>query len=402
MSELKFDLSKKETLLMDESVDEALYNHVTVNLFRKILTWGKMLDVSDIAIQEGFPVKIKKNNMVFNITRASVPASAIVRFIGILYQASEGDDSAYQRVMSGDDSNLNYEFKVGKAGVKKVPIRYRVNCLRDGDKGASLVMRYNNENFKKLEEIGLSRDGVIYKNMFPMKGLNLITGAVDSGKTTLLYACLNEYILNDPRHAFINTYENPIEGDLMSVARKNNIQNKAVFQCPVPLGVKTFNAGIEQSLRRNADIILTGEVRTQEEVTALIQGVLKTGKLLLATLHTESIPVTVSRIFNTLQDSNEGKMKTMIYDFIKSMNMIISQTLLPTVDMKRAAVNEVLVFTKEVKNRLYSVPVEELTKEITLIMKESNNTMVDKAKILLSEGVISQETFDIFEDSFSY
>ncbi len=400
-----FDLSKPETLLMPDDIDDALCNHINEELFKKILTWGKALNVSDIVFQIGVPIKIKKNNLVYCITKCDLSVTAVVRFIGIIYGARDGDDSAYQRIMAGaedNDNNTTYAYKVGNAGQAKKTIRYRVNCLRDGDTDASIVMRLNNDQILSLEQIGQTRDGEIYKHMFPMKGLNLITGSVDSGKTTLIYACLNEFILNDPKHAFIDTYEMPIEGDLREVARKNGIQNKSVRQCPVPLGVRNFSDGISQSLRRNADIILIGEIRTQEEVIGVINGVLATGKLVMGTLHTDNIPVTFSRLYNTLSSSNEGQMRSLIYDLVSSTNMIVSQKLLQTVDKKRVAVFESLVFTKAVKERLNAVPMENLTAEITAIMKESDNTMVDKAKRLFEAGRLSKEVYIEFKNSFSY
>lgn len=95
-------------------------------------------------------------------------------------------------------------------------------------------------------------------------------------------------------------------------------------------------------------------------------------------------------------------MRALVYDLISSMNMIVSQTLLQTVDLKRVAVNEVLIFTKEVKARLLGVPMERLSAEITAIMKESNNTMVDMARKYFEAGVISSEIFEQFMQDFSY
>ena len=361
-----------------------------------------MIDVSDIIFQVDSPVKIKKNGLVFPITRSELTSNTLVRCIGIIYGARDGDDSAYQRVMSGEDSNTTYTYKTGVAGKLKKEIRYRVNCLRDGDIDVTVSMRLNKSQISTLSEIGQSSDGELYQNMFPVKGITLITGSVDSGKTTLIYACLNEFILRHKRHAFIDTYENPIEGNLRDVVKKNNIQNKSVRQCPVPLGVKTYTSAIHQSLRRNTDIILLGEIRTQEEVIGLINGALATGKHLMGTLHTDSIPVTFSRLYNTLSSSNEGQMRSLIYDLIKNFNMIVSQKLLHTIDLKRIAVYETLIFTKSIKERLLSVPMEQLTSEIVLIMKESNDTMVHKAKKLFDNNVISSEEYYEFEAGFSY
>jgi defect-in-organelle-trafficking protein DotB len=399
---MKIDLSNPETLMMDETIDDSIVHHVDERIFKKILLWGKKIGVSDIAFQVNMPVLVKISNMVFPITRSRISENCMVRFIGIIYRSREGDDSAYQRIMQGQDNNTTYVFKVGRPGEEKSSVRYRVNCLRDGDDEAAVVMRLNDDRILKLEEIGQSPEGEIYQNMFPMKGLNLITGSVDSGKTTLIYACLRYFIENDPRHAFIDTYENPIEGDLRRIARISKFMNKSVRQCPVPQGTTSFSGGIEHSLRKNTDIILTGEVKNAEDARGLMAGLLATGKLMMATLHTDNVPTTLGRLIEMLRTDDEGNTRALIYDLISSLNMIVSQKLLRTVKNKRVAVNEVLIFTPEIRERLFSTPREKIKREMEVIMREKGDTMVEKAKSLFEDGVIDEPTYKDFAKSFGY
>lgn len=399
---MKFDLTKPETLMMNSSIDSELINNISERTLQKIFLHGAFLNVSDVAFQEGRPLMIKKNNLVFPINRMKLQKTTIAKLIGFISRAREGDDSAYDRVMQGEDSNFSYTFKMNLPGQPRRNVRYRVNCLRDGESAASIVCRRNNDEIFPLDKIGLSENHDIYKLMFPMKGLNLITGSVDSGKTTTIFSCLRHFIHNDKRAAFINTYENPIEADLRKEAVESAMQNKSVFQCPVPQGVKTFQAGIEQSLRRNADIILTGEVRTQSEVMGVVNGVLSTGKLIMATLHTDSVPVTINRLVRTLKTESEGETRSVIYDLISSLNLIVSQKLLTTTKLSRVAVHEYLYFDRDIKARLHSVEIDEISSEIEKIMKENGNTMVDQARALHENSVISDETFKEFELAFSY
>jgi Tfp pilus assembly pilus retraction ATPase PilT len=159
---------------------------------------------------------------------------------------------------------------------------------------------------------------------------------------------------------------------------------------------------VEQSLRRNADIIVTGEVRTRDEILAVVNGVLATGKLLMATLHTDNIAVTINRLIRTLKTESEGETKSIIYDLISSLNLIVSQKLLTTVDLNRVAVSEVLHFTKEVKERLHNVEIDQISREVKSIMLEKNDTMVDKAKTLFRMGKITETVYNDFKESFSY
>lgn len=399
---MKFDLTKPESLLVPEELDDEILNNFNERTLRKIFTHGKLLGVSDISFQEGVPVIFKKSNMVFKMSRIPLQKTTLVKIIGALYQAREGDDTAYTRVMGAEDSNTSYTFKISLPGKPTESVRYRVNCLRDGETSVSSVCRLNNDKILNLEEIGLTPDDEIIKNMFPMKGLNLITGAVDSGKTTLIYAGLKYFIHNDPRSAFINTFENPIEADLRREARESKLGNKVALQCPVPEGVKTYSDGVKQALRRNADIILAGEVRTGSEVKGLINATLSTGKLVMATLHTDSIKMTISRLLNELHSANEGEMKATIFNLISSLNMIVSQKLLTTVSLGRVAVNEVLIFTPEIRKVLLKAELSEIPEIISDIMVTNNATMVDKAKILLEKGIISEKVYTDFYKSFSY
>jgi len=398
-----FDLRKPETLLIPDELDDDLRAHVNERVFKSILMWAYKLDVSDVAFQEGMPVMIKKNNLVFPISKAKITSISISRFIGIIYGSKEGDNNAFQRVLSGDGTNYSYKFTISKPGEERREIRFRTNAIRDGsDNTGSIRLRLNNETIYTLEEIGLSPEHEIYKNMFPTKGMVLITGSVDSGKTTLIYSCLRHFIESKQRPAFIDTFENPIEGNLKKVAMKCENFQVVVNQCPVPIGVKSFSGAIPEILRRNTDITLLGEVRTSDEAIGLIQGTLATGKLMLATLHTDSVPVTFSRLLEMLRMDSEAKTRSMVFDLISNLSMIVSQKLLTTVELKRIAVNETLVFTREIQDRLKKVEIEHIAKEIALIMIESENTMVHKARRFHKEGILSDEVFFNFEKDYSY
>lgn len=399
----KFDLSRPETLLLPPHIDDSISMMMDVELFRYILHHGYQMKLSDFSFQEGVPIMIKINNLVFPVSRRPLNRSTIQRIISILHNATEGDDSAYQNIMHGEPANSTYTFKMKDPDSgKRFGIRYRFNVIRDQEISVCVTMRLNNDEILDLSAIGQSENGEIYQNMFPMKGLNLITGAVDSGKTTLMYACLGHFVRYSPRSAFIHTYEKPIEADLKAFAKKHGVLNKVIGQTPVPGGCANFSEGIENSLRRNTDIILIGEIRTKHEVESVVTGVNITGKLLMGTLHTDSAPMTIDRLIHTLQSENEGETRAKIYDLLSALNMIVSQKLLSTVDKKRVAVYELLTFDKSLKKHLQSLEPQNLTRELENIMIENGKTMVHMAHEYLLQGRISKEVFTDFKSSFSY
>lgn len=389
---------------ISDDLETKIGAHVTEQDVRELLLHARKLNVSDICFESNMPIMVKKNNGVAHISHTIIQADILKRITGVLFGSREGDDSAYTMIMNGKLNDTTYEFPVRnkKPGSPKEKIRYRVNATRRGNDSVSIRARLNTNEILRLEDIGQTSEGEIYKNMFPMKGLNFVTGSVDSGKTTLIYACLAEFILNDERPAFIDTFESPMEGDLMGLAKKSIHKNKSVNQCPVPDGLPSFSKGVEGALRRNTDIILFGELREREEFDAVMQGVLSTGKLLMGTLHTDNLPGSIQRLVRALDTGDAGKTRALVFDLISALNFIVSQKLLTRLDGGRVAVYECLKFTKEIKAELKSLPVEEISEAITVIMKQSGATMVDKAKVLLDDGVISEEVFANFKDSFSY
>jgi len=113
-------------------------------------------------------------------------------------------------------------------------------------------------------------------------GVLLVTGPTGSGKTTTLYASLNE--LNDVEKNII-TIEDPVEYQLEMI-RQSNMNPKAGM---------TFAAGLRSILRQDPDIVMVGEIRDGETATVAVQAAL-TGHLVLSTLHTNDAPGALTRL----------------------------------------------------------------------------------------------------------
>jgi type IV pilus assembly protein PilB len=111
-----------------------------------------------------------------------------------------------------------------------------------------------------------------------------VTGPTGSGKTVSLYSCLN--LLNKPG-VNISTAEDPAE-IMLSGVNQVNINEKAGL---------TFAAALKSFLRQDPDIIMVGEVRDTETAEIAIKAA-QTGHLVLATVHTNDAPTTLTRLVN--------------------------------------------------------------------------------------------------------
>jgi MSHA biogenesis protein MshE len=154
--------------------------------------------------------------------------------------------------------------------------------------GESAVMRLLDQSagILELEQLGMDTEMLrrFRRLVHHPHGMVLVTGPTGSGKTTTLYAVLNE--LNQPDKKII-TAEDPVEYRLSSI---NQVQVKSA------IGL-TFSSILRSTLRQDPDIILVGEMRDQETVEIGLRAAM-TGHLVLSTLHTNDAITTANRLID--------------------------------------------------------------------------------------------------------
>jgi len=167
------------------------------------------------------------------------------------------------------------------------PIDLRVSSLPTIF-GESVVMRVLDRSnvALDLEKVGLRTDELdnIRQLIHKPNGIFIVTGPTGSGKTTTLYAALNE--LNEP-HTKILTAEDPVEYDLDGLIQ---------VQVNPEVGL-TFASALRSFLRQDPDIILVGETRDLETAQIAVQASL-TGHLVFTTLHTNDAPSSIARLLD--------------------------------------------------------------------------------------------------------
>ncbi len=142
--------------------------------------------------------------------------------------------------------------------------------------GEKLVIRvlYKVERFINLDSLGFSADKVmLLRDTLKLShGMIIVAGPTGSGKSTTLYALLNEI---NSKSKNIITIEDPIEYNMPRI-NQVNVNNKAGL---------TFSTGLRSILRQDPDIIMLGEIRDEETARIAVRASI-TGHLVLSTLHT--------------------------------------------------------------------------------------------------------------------
>jgi len=169
----------------------------------------------------------------------------------------------------------------------KRPIDLRVSTI-PGKFGEKVVIRIidNDKTSVNLEKLGFGYETLkAWRRLIVMpNGILLVTGPTGSGKSTTLYAVLQEINREDVN---ICTVEDPIEFHLSGI-NQFQVNEKAGF---------TFSAALRSLLRQDPDIMMIGEIRDGDTARLATQAAL-TGHLVLSTLHTNDAPGAITRLFN--------------------------------------------------------------------------------------------------------
>ncbi|MGH2716380.1 MAG: GspE/PulE family protein [Thermoleophilaceae bacterium] len=181
---------------------------------------------------------------------------------------------------------------------KRVPQDGRVGLTVDGHSidirvvtmpsahGEGIVMRIldKEQALIGLDSLGMSEQSLeTFSDAFHRSyGAVLVTGPTGSGKSTTLYAALNE--INEPTRKII-TVEDPVEYRVQGIVQVG-VHPKAGL---------TFASGLRSMLRADPDVIMVGEIRDAETAKIAVESAL-TGHLVLSTLHTNDAPSAITRL----------------------------------------------------------------------------------------------------------
>lgn len=213
--------------------------------------------------------------------------------------------------------------------------RFRVNVFKQRGHNA-IVLRQIPTKVLTMEELNLPAH--LKDIIMRPRGLVLVTGPTGSGKSTTLAAMI-DFINKTCAHHII-TVEDPIE---FVHDHHKSIVNQRELHNDVP----SFSEGLRRALREDPDVILVGEMRDLETISAAISAA-ETGHLVFGTLHTTGAARTVDRIIDAFPTSQQEMIRTQLSGNLIS---VISQALLPKKEGKgRIAAFEIMIMTSAISN----------------------------------------------------
>ncbi|KTC99136.1 Dot/Icm type IV secretion system ATPase DotB [Legionella erythra] len=345
----------------------------------KMLEHAESLKASDITIQTGSPIFAEVYGRLLKITNRSLSNTELGDLINSIY-----GPNATTQLLSGKDIDTHYEFRPNRG----VRYRYRVNatsCLVEGHDAIQITLRTIPTTPPKLETMGLP-DNII-KAIAPQEGIVFITGATGSGKSTLLASIIRDLIEKDDSNRKVLTYEAPIEFVYDEIETISSV----VSQSEIPRHLPDFADGVRNALRRKPRLIMVGECRDAETISAALEAAL-TGHPVYTTLHTSGVAETMRRLVTSF--SGEERLGRTI-DILETIRLCIWQKLVPTVDEKRVALREYLVFDEEVRDILLESDPNEVTSTTRKLVRQRGQLMTIDAKDKFEQGIISERVYKL-------
>ena len=345
----------------------------------KMLEHAQRLIASDITIQTGSPIFIEVYGRLLKITNRSLSNTEVGDLINSIY-----GPNATTQLLSGKDIDTHYEFRPNRG----VRFRYRVNataCLVDGHDAMQLTLRTIPATPPKLETMHLPEN--IIKALAPQEGIVFITGATGSGKSTLLASIIRDLIESADSNRKVLTYESPIEFVFDEIEAATAI----VSQSEIPRHLPSFADGVRNALRRKPRLIMVGECRDPETISAALEAAL-TGHPVYTTLHTSGVAETMRRLVTSF--AGEERLGRTI-DILETIRLCIWQKLVPTVDGKRVALREYLIFDEATRNLLLDSDPNEVTITTRRLVHERGQLMTLDAKNKFEQGIISEKVYKL-------
>ena len=274
-----------------------------------------------------------------------------------------------QRRILLKDKEFDFSFAFGDLG------RFRVNAFHErGNLAASLRLIPN--QIKTIAELGMPP---VIQNFaeFP-RGLVLITGPTGSGKSTTLAALVDK--INSEKAQHIITIEDPIEFTHKS-------KRSAVVQREVHYDTYSFTAALRSALRQDPDVVLIGEMRDLETISAAIT-IAETGHLVFATLHTNSAAQSIDRMIDVFPPHQQPQVRSQLANILQG---ICAQRLIPAIGGGRVVSAEVLVANAAVRNIIREGQTHQLDAVIQTGADQGMQTMDRTLVKLVQTGVITYD-----------
>lgn len=317
---------------------------------------------SDLYLSTGSPALIRIHSECIPVNSQILPPDAPLRLLSEILPAELINELK-------DKRELNVAWSVPGVG------RFRISAMRQRGTIA-VVIRYILNDIPELASLNLP--DTLSTLILEKRGLVLMVGATGAGKSTTLAAMLDHR--NASLSGHILTIEDPIE---FLFKNKRSVVN----QREVGIDTESAETALKNALRQAPDVILIGEIRDRQTMSAAI-AYAQTGHLCLATMHANNSYQALNRILSFYPVEVRP---TMLGDLATALKAIISQRLLRTVSKSRVAAVEILSNTRLVSDLIEKGDFSGISEAMEKSMAEGSQTFEADIARLITEGLVERK-----------
>ena len=341
-----------------------------MSTMEKILRLMVERKASDVYLSAHSPALIKINGQAVPINSQILPADAPRNLLAEMLPPKRIEELE-------EIGELNMALAVDGLG------NFRISGFRQRNTYAA-VIRYIPEKIPALANLNLPP--LLADLVMEKRGLVLMVGATGAGKSTTLASMIDRRNESTPGH--ILTIEDPIEYFFIN-------KMSVVNQREVGSDTQSLQVALKNALRQAPDVILIGEIRDRETMSAAI-AYAQSGHLCLATMHANNSYQALNRILSFYPV--EVRL-TMLGDLAAALKAVVSQRLLRTQGGQRMPAVEVLLNTKLISDLIEKGDFSAVKEAMEQSIAEGSQTFEQDIARLISEGAVTRKEGLLHADS---
>ena len=325
---------------------------------------------SDVYLSAHSPALIKINGQALPINSQVLPPDAPLNLLSEILPPEKIEELR-------EMGELNIAMPLAGVG------NFRVSGFRQRGSYAA-VIRYIPTSIPPLESLKVPT--ILADLVMEKRGLLLMVGATGAGKSTTLASMLDHRNANTLGH--ILTIEDPVE---FLFTNKKSVVN----QREVGTDTQSLQVGLKNALRQAPDVIMIGEIRDRETMSAAI-AYAQSGHLCLATMHANNSYQALNRILSFYPAEVRS---TLLGDLAAALKAVVSQRLLRTQAGTRAPAVEVMLNTKLISEFIEKGDFSSVREAMEKSMAEGSQTFEQDIARLIGDGTITRNEGLLYADS---
>ena len=325
---------------------------------------------SDVYLSAHSPALIKINGQALPINSQVLPPDAPLNLLSEILPPEKIEELR-------EMGELNMAIPLAGVG------NFRVSGFRQRGSYAA-VIRYIPTSIPPLASLKVPP--ILAELVMENRGLLLLVGATGAGKSTTLASMLDHRNANTLGH--ILTIEDPVE---FLFTNKKSVVN----QREVGTDTQSLQVGLKNALRQAPDVIMIGEIRDRETMSAAI-AYAQSGHLCLSTMHANNSYQALNRILSFYPVEVRS---TMLGDLAAALKAVVSQRLLRTQAGTRAPAVEVMLNTKLISEFIEKGDFSSVREAMEKSMAEGSQTFEQDIAKLIGDGTVTRKEGLLYADS---